>query len=80
MKKLKLSLSKNTMVKLSTAADRTVIFEFLTSLKKKVDQREYEKQVELENSTNSPDYIIVNGDVIEVSSIVYFVGVIYQRI
>lgn len=68
LNKLKIPLSKQTILKLSTADDRDTIYQFLMSLKQAVDKREYTKLIQLENSQNYLDYIIANDDIIKVSS------------
>lgn len=68
MKKIKLPLSKATIEKLSTA-DTCTVYQFLTSLKRAVDELECKKQLELEKNQHFPVYAIVNDDMIQVSGI-----------
>jgi len=66
--KLKLSLSKATIEKLSTA-DTNAVCLFLKNLKTVIDEFEHEKQLEFEKSQYCPLYIIFNEDMIQVSGI-----------
>jgi len=66
LKKMKLSLSKSTIEKLSNA-DTSTIYQFLTSLKHAVDEFECKKQRKLEKNQHFPVYMIVDNDMIQVS-------------
>lgn len=70
LKKLKISLSKSTIEKLSIA-DANAVCRLLKSLKTVVDKHENEKQQELENSQKHPVYVIVDEDMVQLAGYVY---------